>query len=206
MRLAAGRNPGWSLPAPVAAGPTGTPDGDSWVEPVRSLDGFWLEAGGSDGTTLPTLARRAATLLGAVLEAERHRALLAEELAGRYEEIDLLYAISEILGQTVRLDEAAQTIVREVATVVGARRASIMVHDETADVLRTVASSGFSHVPLEAVPVGDPNSVAARVFRERRPFAHEPVAGATPSLRGAYRGEAFLSVPIVYATPGGRSR
>ena len=40
---------------------------------------------------------------------------MTDELTGRYEEIDLLYAISEILGHTVRLEEAAQTIVREVA-------------------------------------------------------------------------------------------
>ena len=42
--------------------------------------------------------------------------IVAEELSSRYEEIDLLYAISEILGQTVRLEEAARTILREVST------------------------------------------------------------------------------------------
>ena len=47
-----------------------------------------------------------APLVGALLDAERQRAFIAEELASRYEEIDLLYAISEILGQTVRLEEA----------------------------------------------------------------------------------------------------
>ena len=58
-------------------------------------------------------------IVGALLDAERQRAFLAEELTSRYEEIDLLYAISEILGQTVQLEEATQTIVREVSTVVG---------------------------------------------------------------------------------------
>ena len=82
-------------------------------------------------------------LVGALLDAERQRAFLAEELTSRYEEIDLLYAISEILGQTVQLEEATQTIAREVSTVVGARRASIMVFDEAAGVLRTVAARGF---------------------------------------------------------------
>ena len=51
----------------------------------------------------------------------------ANELAERYEEINLLYTISEILGRTVALDEAAQTILIEVSETVGARRASVLV-------------------------------------------------------------------------------
>ncbi len=148
----------------------------------------------------------AARLLGAVLQGERQRAFLAEELASRYEEIDLLYTISEILGQTTRLDEAAQTIVREVSTVVGARRASIMVYDEAGGVLRTVAARGFSSDSVAPVPLDDERSVAARVFREGKPAVHEPAgddAGAAPRR---YQGQAYLSVPICYAAPGGKSR
>ena len=82
------------------------------------------------------------------------RASSPRSSASRYEEIDLLYAISEILGQTVRLEEATQTIAREVSTVVGARRASIMVFDEAAGVLRTVAARGFGLEGLAPVPRG----------------------------------------------------
>ena len=53
----------------------------------------------------------------------------ANELAERYEEINLLYTISEILGRTVALDEAARTILIEVSETVGARRASVLVLD-----------------------------------------------------------------------------
>ena len=64
-------------------------------------------------------------LLDHVSRSEREVVRLSQELATRYEEIDLLYTISEILGQTVRLEEAAQTIVRAVSSVVGAPRASV---------------------------------------------------------------------------------
>ena len=132
----------------------------------------------------------------------RNRGFLAEELSSRYEEIDLLYAISEILGQTVRLEEATRTIVREVSTVVGARRASIMVHDEAAGVLRTVAARGFGLEGLAPVSLEDQHSIAARVYREQRVIAHDPPEpGSVPAIeedgRG-YRGQAFLSVPICY--------
>ena len=57
----------------------------------------------------------------------------ANELAERYEEINLLYTISEILGRTVSLEEAAKTILSEISETVGARRASILVHDRATE-------------------------------------------------------------------------
>jgi len=136
---------------------------------------------------------------------EHQAHLLSDELTRRYEEIDLLYGISEVLGRTIGLEEAAAFIVREVSDVVGARRASIMVHDATADLLRTVAAQGFDGAGATPVEVADPDSVAARVFREQHPMMDTLVEGATPRGRG-YRGESFLSVPIRYSAPGGTAR
>ena len=116
----------------------------AWLEPVTGASGLWLEVAGGTRTICATPRPMVLPLVAALLEAERQRAYVAEELASRYEEIDLLYAISEILGRTVRLEEAAQIIVREVSAVVGARRASIMVYDETSGLLRTVAARGFA--------------------------------------------------------------
>ncbi|MGH7499489.1 MAG: PP2C family protein-serine/threonine phosphatase, partial [Gemmatimonadales bacterium] len=201
LRVAAGPEPGWSPPLPQAQGWVATPEGEVWLEPVREVEGFWLEVGG-DRERARVGASRVMPALAAILDAERNRGLLAEELSSRYEEIDLLYAISEILGQTVRLEEATRTIVREVSTVVGARRASIMVHDEAAGVLRTVAARGFGVEGLAPVNIDDQISIAARVYREQRVIAHDPPApGAVHSDgedRRGYRGQGFLSVPICY--------
>ena len=206
LRLAAGADADSAPEVPRTTGLTPTPEGSIWLEPVDEIAGFWLEVGGLAEPTLETAAARLMPIVGALLDAERQRAFLAEELTSRYEEIDLLYAISEILGQTVQLEEATQTIASEVSTVVGARRASIMVFDETAGVLRTVAARGFALDGLTPVRVDDDCSVAARVYRERRVVAYDP---ATPDVvatdcgepRG-YRGQAFLSVPICYGAPG----
>lgn len=212
LRPAVGGDPGWTPPVPVADGAWTGPDGSVWLCRVSPGDAFWLEVGGE-----PEGARRAAEavrpVLAQVLDAERQRTLAAEELAGRYEEIDLLYAISEILGRTVRLEEAAQIIMREVASVIGARRASIMVHDEAAGLLRTVAASGWAAAALQSVRVDDEFSVAARVFRERRVLAYDPerdvvhpgAAGRGIGGRG-YNTLAFLSVPIMYGTSGNAPR
>lgn len=205
LRLSAGADPGWAPDVPDSAGAISTPSGGAWLTPVTGVDGFWLEVGG-DGDSPRVTADRVAPLLAALLAAERERAFAAEELTSRYEEIDLLYAISEILGQTVRLEQAAQTIVREVSSVVGARRASIMVYDEEHSLLRTVASRGFPDDGHDEVDRDDPHSVAARVFREGRVVMYDPVAPnpavPPPEPGKGYRGEAYLSVPICYAAPG----
>ena len=114
---------------PQQAGLVETVDGPAWLQPVPGAAGVWLEIGGAELSGLAATAQRIAPVVAALLDSERQRAHVAEELAGRYEEIDLLYAISEILGRTVRLDEAAQIIVQEVSAVVGARRGSIMVYE-----------------------------------------------------------------------------
>jgi phosphoserine phosphatase RsbU/P len=205
LRLSAGPDPGDAPAVPRAAGVTQTPWGTAWLEPVSEIEGFWVEVGGLPEPELAVAAGRVMPLVGAVLDAERQRAFLAEELTSRYEEIDLLYAISEILGRTVRLEEATQIIAREVSTVVGARRASIMVFDEAAGVLRTVAARGFGLEGLPSVRVDDECSVAARVYRDRRVVAYDPSQPDASladcgEVRG-YRGQAFLSVPICYGSP-----
>lgn len=121
---------------------------------------------------------------------------LAEELASRYEEIDLLYTISEVLGRTVRFEEAAATILRAVADVVRAGRASIALIDEPARVLRTVAARGFDPSVAPVTPLDDPGSIAARVAREARPRAGIAERGDR-AIRG-YRGEAYMSLPICF--------
>ena len=206
LRITAGPDPGWSLEVPAGAGLANTTEGTAWFQPVPGAPGIWLELADADPAQLEHAAQRVTPVVGALLESERQRAYVAEELAGRYEEIDLLYAISEILGRTVRLEEAAQIIVREVSAVVGARRASIMVYEDVTRTLRTVAARGFAADGLVPVEVDDECSVAARVFREQRIITFDPtnpdsIAPDCGDTRG-YRGHSFISVPICYGAAG----
>ena len=180
-----------------------TPAGPAWFEPVPDMEGVWLElAGVGAGERAGDLAR----IAGAVLSAEREAGQVAAELSARYEEIDLIYTISEILGHTIRLDEAAQRILQEVSTVVGSRRATLLVYEQDRNVLNLVAQRGLDVKEIEPVELDDPCSVAARVFRERRIVSYDPTTPGGEDPRcgegRAYRGSSFLSVPIMYASPG----
>ncbi|HEX6588906.1 MAG TPA: GAF domain-containing SpoIIE family protein phosphatase [Longimicrobiales bacterium] len=138
-------------------------------------------------------------------EAEARSA--AREIAERYEEINLLYSISEVLGSVVSLPAAAQRILTEVAETLGGQRASLWIHDEDSDRLVLVASVGEGRI-ADSIAVDDPWSVTARVFREHAPMN---VERGTVIERGDGRvatpsEEAFVSVPISYTPPDGDTR
>ena len=187
-----------------------TPQRPAWFEPVLEAVGVWLEVGEQGAGSREQEPAALAQIVGSVLGAERDAAQVAAELSERYEEIDLIYTISEILGHTIRLDEAAQRILSEVSTVVRARRATLLVHDPEQRVLRLVAARGMEPKTVDPIEVDDPCSVAARVFREMRIVSYDPtdakaVNPGCPEGRN-YRGQAFLSVPVLYAAPGARGR
>ncbi len=205
VRSIGGDDPGWSPVIPRTAGPVPTPTGSAWLDAVPGIAGLWFSLEGLEGDAARAASLRLQPVLGGLFHAERRTVEIGAELANRYEEIDLLYAISEILGQTIHLDEAARTILREVSSVVAARRSSIMVFDETLGRLRIVATRGFPAPTEASVEPTDPESVAARAYRERRLVENAPGAGGAGGPRG-YRGGAYLSVPIIYAAPGGVSR
>lgn len=126
----------------------------------------------------------------------------ANELAERYEEINLLYTTSEILGRTVSLREAAATILHEISETVGARRASILVHEPETDTLDVVAALGVAPGAPPSIDANDESSVTATVFRTRRSMIAED--GEMPCEREQlYRRGTMLSVPIMWTGPDG---
>ena len=143
---------------------------------------------------LPVVAQ----VLQATLEVEH----AAKELAERYEEINLLYTTSEILGRTVRLEEAAATILTEISETVGARKASILVHDRVTVTLQVTAALGVDPIQAPPIAVDDPCSVSARVFRAQHPMIAEKdeMPCAAEAL---YRRGQMLSVPIMWTNPTG---
>lgn len=149
-----------------------------------------------------------AETLRQALSYEREARSAARELSERYEEINLLYFISEILGSVLSVPDAAHWILSEVADVLGARRASLWVyhqHDQTLSLAAAVGEEGLTG----PIPVDDPDSATAWVFREKQPLnierggLHNRPQVLEPRPQGR---EAFLSVPINYTPPEGGTR
>jgi sigma-B regulation protein RsbU (phosphoserine phosphatase) len=134
--------------------------------------------------------------------ARREAKLAAQQLSESWEEINLLYSIGEILGRTVNLDDAALTILTEISETVEAKRAAIFVHDAGSGLLQPLAMLGAAAGRLTPIGIDDETSVAARVFRTRRPLL-VPEGDLESPLESPVRSGAMLSVPIMWTSPTG---
>lgn len=184
--------------------PLDTADGPALIAGIPGPRRAWLVIGPAKSPSVDLTAHAAfllpivAHVLQSALEVEH----AANELAERYEEINLLYTISEILGRTVALEEATGRILIEISETVGARKAAVLVHDATSRALLPVAVLGAPTESVPAIPVDDPNSVSARVFRTAHPLIVEADQMLWDGERALRRG-AMLSVPIMWTSPGG---
>ena len=213
-----GAEPTIEASTPGAVSPPAFPPGPS--EPARSVytargellvaavpgpRHAWIAVGPCpEGSNVPLTGylKFLLPVVGQYLQAALEVEHAANELAERYEEINLLYTISEILGRAVTLDETAATILKEISETVGARRASILVHDRVTDTLQVVAARNVD--PREAPPIAvdDPCSVSARVFRSQHPLIVED-GEMQCEAETFYRRGRMLSVPIMWTAPNG---
>ncbi|HEX9106249.1 MAG TPA: GAF domain-containing protein, partial [Longimicrobiales bacterium] len=199
------RDAGWSPVLLGSADPPAPPPAD--VETLALADGRVL-AIQVQGAVEPGALAFLRTALLQTQAAEDEARSAAREISEKYEEINLLYSISEILGSVLRLEDAAGRILTEVADVLGARRSSLWVYDPERQVLVSTATVGEASLGMP-IHVGDPDSLTARVFRECGPLNLEQGTvlprdtHVEPRPHGA---EAFLSVPITYSPPEGETR
>ncbi|MGQ0539234.1 MAG: PP2C family protein-serine/threonine phosphatase [Gemmatimonadaceae bacterium] len=198
-----------TIPPSLVAWPVGhtaaevfTDDGMYVIAAIPGPTRAFLSLGPSSATSgqlrayTAFLAPVIAHFFQSTLEVER----AAFELADRYEEINLLYATSEMLGRTVSLEEAASRILSEICETVGARRASILVHDRVTDTLQVVTALGFAAEDAIPIAASDDCAVSAKVFREQRALLVDegemPCEAERPFRRGI-----LLSVPILWTDP-----
>ncbi len=148
-----------------------------------------------------------ATVLGETLRHQRETRFFGREIAERYEEITLLYTISEILGSVISMEEAARGILGEIVDTMGVKRAALWIHDPEADTLELIAGVGGDG-RIGPIPLDDTSSITAAVFRARRPMILEPddIFPREATDFGVINRESILSVPVNYTPPQGQAR
>ncbi len=186
------------------------------AEWTRALRGrFWQElelrvAAAPDRAPpgdLSGIAELLASTFSRILDLGQEIRFFTHELSERYEEINLLYSISETLGSILRLDDATEIILQELCDVLGAVRGSLWVHDPESEVLVMTASVG-AHGVSAPLPTDAPDAVTARVFRDGRAMisSQRAVRAGEPTPARVDPDDSFLSVPIRYTPPTGEAR
>ena len=192
------------LPASDAIRDEATERGRLLVVPVGGMRPAWVVLGPCPierrelDKYLKFLRPVIAQFLQNTLEVEH----AANELAERYEEINLLYSISEILGRTVSLEEGASTILREVSETVGAHRGSILIHDHSTSSLQVIARIGGEGITTAPIALDDACSVSAHVFRTLHSVIVDEGEMLCDAERGFRKG-AMLTVPILWTAQDG---
>jgi sigma-B regulation protein RsbU (phosphoserine phosphatase) len=158
----------------------------------------------AEGASTVAVASALSAALALAFESAREVQFFSEELSERFEEINLLYSISETLGSTLDFDSGARKILSEVRDVLGAKRGSLWVYRGEDDRLHLAAAVGEDG-RVEPIDPDDPDAITSMVFREgraviasRRPTRNERQAGGGD--------DSFLSVPIRYSPGSGQSR
>jgi transcriptional regulator with GAF, ATPase, and Fis domain len=173
--------------------------------PVRAGEATYeLELAGGDHEDLDFLA----AIVEQTMAHEEEARSAAHELSERYEEINLLYSIAEILASFLSMEEATLRILEEVADVLGARRAALWVADQKRSRLVLSAAVGDGGI-TDTIEIDDPISIAARVFRERQPVNLEQgelLPREVSREPRPYGAEPYLSVPVSFTPPDGGSR
>ena len=184
--------------------PLDTPDGPALIAAISGPRRAWLVVGPCEqpGVRLDAQLRFLLPVVGQFLQSALEVEHAANELAERYEEINLLYTISEILGRTVALEEVSSRILTEISETVGARKAAVLVYDATAKSLVAVATLGVRAETVHPIPVDDPASVSAKVFRTCHPTIVDPDQMMSDG-ESTFRKGAMLSVPIMWTSPRG---
>ncbi len=189
-------------------GPSTPSSGEKVSRTVQPREGpdLSLELSGCPKGSEAVFADLVAKLIARAFEFSQEVRFFTYELSERYEEINLLYSISETLGSLLRLDDAARVILGEVCDVLGAKRGSLWVFEAEGDLLQLVAAVGEEGLrgPLS---VSDPVAVTAKVFRDGRPL----IVRLSGSLGGGHlpttdAKESLLCVPIRYTPPDGEPR
>jgi sigma-B regulation protein RsbU (phosphoserine phosphatase) len=158
----------------------------------------------AEGASTSAVCSALTAALKQSFESAREMQFFTAELSERFEEINLLYSISETLGSTLDMDSGARKILSEVRDVLGAKRGSLWVYRRDDDRLHLAAAVGEDGrvTPIDA---DDPDAITSMVFREGRAII------ASRRLSGTERGsgetdDSFLSVPIRYSPGQGESK
>ena len=179
------------------------------VQPLTSRDTVgWLftqranAATGDTDTAADQLLGRTVPL---VRRLTRERDGATHELADRYEEINLLYAIGELLGGTSSVERVADTVLRELAITVGATRAVFLLTNRSSGSVGTlapIASIGLDGREYPVVSVDDESHIAGRAFRSGNVCIEEGDAARNADRVLADCGGALLAVAITRPSMG----
>jgi len=132
--------------------------------------------------------------------AEYNTNSLSAEILNNYEELNLLYEISEEIVSVFDPHEVCGIVLRKALSVIGAEKASIFLWDPNRGKLRMMASVGLPETLGRELFLERDSGICGYVFRTGKALLVEEMADLPGDLSmggGAYKTESFISVPML---------
>jgi len=174
-------------------------------------------------------AAQAITLLSGIISRWAKEELelnsLSEEILDKYEEINLLYEIGEALGAVFDTEQICRLVLEKAVQVIAVQKASVMLLDEAAGVLRIAAAVGIPQPDSVAVRLGE--GISGRVAQSGKPLLVDNIDDLPDRREGTrsyeaqslgsvsplaeerapeYRTKSLLSVPLVCSPQQGAEK
>jgi sigma-B regulation protein RsbU (phosphoserine phosphatase) len=134
------------------------------------------------------------------INAEYNINSLSGEILNKYEELNLLYELSEEIASVFDTREICEIVLRKALNVIGAEKASILLLDPGSEGLRVMASVGLPEETGDGLEADYEERVCGYVFRTGKPLLIDDLANLPEDIspgKGAYRTDSFLSVPLL---------
>ncbi|MBD3309144.1 SpoIIE family protein phosphatase [candidate division KSB3 bacterium] len=161
-----------------------------------------LEPGDIEDEAATRRVRLVADLLAEKAYAEYELENLTEELIEKYNEVNLLYDISDALGAVLDPNKVCQIIIEKAVEVVGVEKASIMLYDSAQNCLYIAASHGIelTEEALREIRVAPGEGVSGRVFISGKHLIVENIEESSLPIDShrerRYKKKSFISVPV----------
>ena len=186
---------------PGAPSPTDSP----LVQEIRFQDRCVGEvhgagANGADSETARGMLKLAADWIVEKIENEYSQNSLAAEILNNYEELNLLYEVSQEISSVFDVHEICEIVLRKALTIIGAEKASIFLWNENDRRLHMMASVGLPEQISDSLTLDPDTGVCGYVYRTGKALLVEDLASLPRDLspgEGTYRTESFLSMPLL---------
>lgn len=153
---------------------------------------------------LRKIAELAAKVMSEKVGTEYELDNLSEELLEKFNEVNLIYDISEALGAVLDPQTVCNIIIEKAVGVIGVEKASILLYDEKSANLHMIADYGLelSEEERREIRVAPGEGVSGTVFVSGRHMLIEDSENTIfpdlPHLDRGYKGKSFVSIPMRY--------
>ncbi len=154
---------------------------------------------GVEDTVLKTALNLLKKVLALHLQNQAEIESFSKEIVDNYQTINMLYRVSDALGQIEDVNRVASIILNQAVSITHAERGSVLLLDQSEKHLVVAASHGFDEEPPPSFSLDISDTLCAETLRTGRPIIVENIKDR-PDLavysKGAYKTGSFIAVPL----------